>query len=162
MHSFSLDEIQPGRATLLTDRCYQSISTSGSHCCGWSVLLYKSCLDLRCPSAVFVLQQLLYPTLDMLFSPLPNVDSFLADLTLFSQLSHWRSDVQSDLAIKFILGNEVKHVYGNMEMIKQQHKLRTNCQHSCVIGWCCFMCFDSGLCFRALHLNLTGLDVTFN
>lgn len=122
------------------------------------------------PFSCFCSAAVTVPHSEHVILAIPNVDNFLAELTLclFDLQSVFLTSAIMTLleftlmAIKFILRNEVTHEYVKMEIIKQQHKLRANCQQSCVIGWCCFTCFDFGLCFRALHLNLTEPDVTLN
>lgn len=99
-----------------------------------------------------------------------------ADLTLFNLaveclLIHLTSLALTWMAMKFVLKNEVIHVYHNLDITKQGKKLKTDRQHPCIIGWCNFTCFDFGLWIlwsalalkqwlRAVQIHLTGLDMT--
>lgn len=91
MHSLSLDESQSlfscpwGNTAQPTDRCYQSISTSGQNGCGLNVLLHKSGLDLRRLSAFFCTTAITSPCFEHGVLSVPSDDNFRQQIWHFSQ-----------------------------------------------------------------------------
>lgn len=116
IHSLSVDESQPlfscpwGNTAQPTDRCYQSILTSGQNGCGQNVLLHKSGLDLRRLSAFFLYYSDYFTLLWTWCSQCSWCWQLLSDLTLLTTRP----------CIKYIQFNKFMCIH-----INQLHKLTT-------------------------------------